>query len=80
MKSLPSSVRQLLTSRCTASSSRNSRNAYPADRERERGGEEREKSLLSTCISETLVKQDVCCTLAGTQLNLNKHLSNITLT
>lgn len=48
--------------------------------ERERGGEEREKSLLSTCISETLVKQDVCCTLDGTQLNLNKHLSNITLT
>ena len=29
MKSFPSSVRQLLTSRCTASSSRNSRNAYP---------------------------------------------------
>ena len=38
MKSLPSSVRQLLMSRCTASSSRNSRNAYPADRERRGGG------------------------------------------
>ena len=40
MKSLPSSVRQLLISRCTASSSRNSRNAYPADKERD--GERKE--------------------------------------
>ena len=72
IKSLPSSVRQLLISRCTASSSRNSRNAYPADQERERvrgrgrvardvvvvGGVE---IALSTCISDTLVKQDMCC-------------------
>ena len=76
IKSLPSSVRQLLISRCTASSSRNSRNAYPADQEggregeRERGregGREGEREVggveiaLSSCISDTLVKQDVCC-------------------
>ena len=47
MKSLPSSVRQLLMSRCTASSSRNSRNAYPADRERERRRGKREISFVN---------------------------------
>ena len=65
IKSLPSSVRQLLISRCTASSSRNSRNAYPADQEEGReGGREGGREVggieiaLSSCISDTLVKQD----------------------